>query len=243
MNDLFECLLKRKIPELNKSDKPHNVLFVTTNSELLAVKVNQVEAIGVDIKNIIKINCVHPELGSHGYSPFKGKDAKDIATACLALIDQKTHESKAYKICSIVAKTLLTLDIEITPKTLAVTLNNEDKLFELRDQIKILEQDSAVESDYSDLITRYIEDGRFDLEQFKLDLEGIAGILYRISFSYVGEIFDQEQNISFLESLEEEKYIFVNTTPSAKGSNYSFLNKLLISDIDSLHNKLKCHET
>lgn len=243
MNDLFECLLNSKVPELNKFDKPHNVLLLTTNSDMLAIKANQVEGCGVDVKKIIKINCVYPELGSHGYNPFKGKNAKDIATACLALIDQKNHDSKAYKICSIVAKTLLTLDIEITPKILAVTLNNEDKLFELRDQIKILEEDLVAESDYLDLITSYIKDGQFDLEQFKLDLEGIAGILHRISFSYVGEIFDQEENISFLESLNEQKYIFVNTTPSAKGSNYSFLNKLLISDIHTLGKKLKYGET
>lgn len=239
MSGLLQCLLNTSIEELDKFDQPYSVVIRTTNSGYIAEKYSELLALGVDPSKIIKLNCVFPELADHGYNPFKGKDGFDIAKTCMALLEHHYDDAKTYIICFVIANALLELKEQITPKLLAHALNNKDYLIDLSNRLNKECEGSTIALEYYKLIASYSAKKGFDFERLKLDLQGIAGILHRLGYSFVGEVFEQADNISILESVKSQKYIFINTAKAPKGSNYYFLNRLIEWDLKAIGNLAK----
>lgn len=242
MNGLVKCLLNRHVEEFGKLDKLRSIIIKTNNSGYVAEKSSELIALGVDPSKIIKVNCVFPELVSHGYNPFKGKDGFDVAKTCMALLEHQYDKAKTYNICFVIANAMLQLKEEITPKLLGYALNHKEYLLSLYDRINKECQESIVASDYFKLISNYSTLDFFDFDLLKADLQGIAGILHRLGYSFVGEVFEQAENISIIESVQAQKYVFINVAKAPKGSNYYYLNKLIEWDLKTIKDLAKVNE-
>lgn len=226
-----------KSVELISCVKKQAEIYIISELKKIPDIISDVVRRGIPQDNIIQVILNDVSNGTHGYNPFGMKNGDQIADICKPLISNQEHINTICFIVRRISNAIITLNGTITTKDLAKHLVDQAEFESLATQL--LERFSTHTStlELNELIQKYSENDQFLLENIRHDLLGLSGVLYRVAFSYVGEIFDYNKIACISEAIHEHKTIIFYVPNAVKQSNYHTLNCLLQADL--IHSVVK----